>query len=48
MAQTLRKKVDHWVRLWEKQYAKGIQTESMTLYVAKKAIEDYKENAERI
>ena len=40
--QTLRKKVDHWVIEWEKLHAKGLQEESLEMYVAKHAIEDYK------
>ena len=46
MVQTLRKKVEHWFIEWEKLYKKGLHTESLELYIAKKAIEDYKKNGQ--
>jgi hypothetical protein len=39
MPETLRKAVDEWVIQWEKLHAKNAQTESLELYIAKKAIE---------
>lgn len=45
MAQTLRKLVDEWIIVWEKLHAKNEQTESLEMYVAKKAIEWSKEKA---
>jgi hypothetical protein len=36
---TLRKEVESWIIAWEKLHAKNEQTESLEMFVAKKAIE---------
>lgn len=41
---TLRKQVDVWIIEWERQHSEGQQTESLEMYIAKKAIEWSKQN----
>jgi hypothetical protein len=42
MSKTLRKLVEGWTNDWMKQHAKGLQTESLEMYIAHKTIEYFK------